>query len=116
MVNLPEPIENVDYYIEETHRYTVTITVESNSISQNDEQICSKAVDDFVNGKIDGDYEIVHSEHVDGKWIDMETDGPFNLRDWQISQMAMKGLRIDGTPLRSGEKTRPASETTLGDY
>ena len=117
MVELPEPIENVDYYTDELRRYTVTIEVTVDGLKEDDEvDISSKAVDLFRNGSIDGDVTIVYSEKIRDVELDFKTDLPFNRAEWRKAKYAEMGLNGIGEPLRPHEKERVKSEKKLGDF
>ena len=116
MIELPEPVEYVDYYTDELRRYTVTIEVTIDGLKEDDEvDISSKAVNLFRDGSIDGDATIVYSEKIRDVELDFKTDLPFNRVEWQKAKYAEMGLNGNGEPLRPGEKKRPKSEKTLGE-
>jgi len=117
MVGLPEPIEHIDYYIDELRRYTVTIEVTIDKLKEDDEvDICSKAVDLFRDGSIDGDATIVYSEKIRDVELDFKTDLPFNRAEWQKAKYAEMELNESGNPLRPHEKERSKSEKKLEDF
>ena len=117
MVELPEPIEDVDYYTDELRRYTVTIEVAVDGLREDeDTNICSKAVGLFREGSIDGDTTIVHSEKIRDVELDFKTDLPFNRAEWQKAKYAEMGLNENGEPLRPHEKDRSKSEKKLEDF
>ena len=117
MVELPEPIEHVDYYTNELRRYTVTIEVTVDGLKEDDEvDISSKAVNSFRDGSIDGDATIVYSEKIRDVGLDFKTDLPFNRAEWQKAKYAEMGLNESGEPLRPHEKERANSEKKLEDF
>ena len=117
MVELPEPVEHVDYYTDELRRYTVTIEVAVDGLKEDDEvDMCSKAVNLFRDGSIDGDATIVYSEKIRDVELDFKTDLPFNRADWQKAKCAEMELNESGEPLRPHEKERPTSEKKLGVF
>jgi hypothetical protein len=116
-MSVPEPNEDVDYYIDELRRYTVTIEVAVDGLKEDEEaDICSKAVDIFREGSIDGDATIVYSEKIRDVELDFKTDLPFNRAEWQKAKCAEMGLNEGGEPLRPHEKERSKSEKRLEDF
>jgi len=115
MIELPEPTDGVDYYTDELRRYTVTIEVAVNELKEDEDvDICSKAVDLFRDGSIDGDTQIVYSEKIRDVELDFETNLPFNRAEWQKAKYAEMGLNERGEPLRPHEKER--AEKKLEDF
>ena len=108
---VPEPVEHVDYYTDELRRYTVTIEVAIDGLKEDDEvDMCSKAVNLFRDGSIDGDTTIVYSEKIRDVELDFKTDLPFNRAEWQKVKLAEMELNENGEPLRPHEKERSKSE------
>ena len=115
---LPEPVENKDFYIGEIYEYTVSIDVcvEGLNESYSEASVCAEAIHKFRNGIIDGDSNVVHSEHVRDVKLCFDTDEPFDHAAWQKAKLLELGLNDKGKPLRPHEKCRPTSETTLIDF
>ena len=111
----PEPVQGVDYYTSELRSYTVSIEVMVGGLAEDvsDVDMQSKAVEGFRDGSLDGDAQVVHSEKIRDIELDFKTDLPFDRKNWLQETMAAQGLRINGDPLRPGEKARPDCETTL---
>ena len=118
MVELPEPVEHVDYYTDELRRYTVTIEVAVDALKEDepDAEICNKAVKLFRDGSIDGDATIVYSEKIRDVELDFKTDLPFHRANWQKAKYAEMGLTESGEPLRPHEKERSKSEKKVGRF
>ena len=110
---MPEPEEGRDYFIDEFRRYTVVIEVTVDELSETDEiDICSKAIDGFRRGELDGESEVVASDLL--KKVESCEDGtPFDRMEWAQKKCAEMGLNIEGAPLKPHEKERPATEKTL---
>ena len=89
MVEIPEPEDGVDYYTDELRRYTVTIEVTVDGLKEDEEaDICSKVVNLFREGSIDGDATIVYSEKIRDVELDFKTDLPFKRVEWQKAKYA----------------------------
>lgn len=112
---LPEPEEGIDYYIDEWHRYTVSIDVSMNALKgdKSDSEISNEAVRLFTAGAIDGNATLVHSEKIRDVELNYKTDLPFNREVWQIAKCTELGFHTDGTPLRPCEKEQPKSQTRM---
>ena len=120
MTELPEPEDGVDYYTDELRRYTITIEVVVDGLKEEEDEsnakICSRAVDLFRDGSIDGDTTIVYSEKIRDVELDFKTDLPFNRATWQKHKYAEMGLTGSGEPLRPHEKERSKTEKKLEDF
>jgi hypothetical protein len=112
---LPEPEEEIDFYIDEWQRYTITIEVEIDQVigEKEDFEICDEAIRLFKEGVVDGNATIVYSEKIKDIALDYKTDLPFDREAWVISKCAELGLKNDGTPLRPWEKKQPKSQTKI---
>jgi hypothetical protein len=118
IADIPEPKDGVDYYLDELRTHTVVIEVTVGGLKEQDSEgeLCSRAVDGLRDGSLDGDATIVYSERVRDVELDFETDLPFDRAAWKKAKLLELGLNENGDPLRSGEKVRPACETTLADF
>ena len=114
-IELPEPVEGVDYFIDVLERYTVSISIVVDGLAENtsESEICKKAIEGVKNGSLYVDSEVVSSEKI--KDVELKKDGtPFNLAEWQKAKYAEMGLNEDGEALKPHEKERPRNESTLG--
>lgn len=118
MIEIPEPVDGVDFYSDEVRRYTVTIEVEVDGLHETDgeEEAQWRAVDGFRDGSLDGDATVMHSEKVSDVELDFKTDLPFNRDAWRKAKLLELGINEHGDPLRPGEKERPECEMTLDDF
>ena len=114
-IELPEPVEGVDYYTEELERHHVSIRVEVNAIRgvESNADIRLKAINGLKTGKLDGTTEIVYTKKIKDVKLCGEDGTPFNLAEWQKAKYAEMGLNEDGEALKPHEKERPRNESTL---
>ena len=115
-IELPEPREGIDYFIDVLRRYTVSLSIDVDALGEESEsEICTKAIEGFRDGSLDGSSEVVFSEKI--KDVKVREDGlPFNLAEWQKDKLKEMGLNENGQPLRLWEIPRPSNEKTLTDY
>lgn len=110
----PNPVDGVDFYTADVRRYIVSIEIEVDGLYEDGEvDACSRAVDGFRDGSLDGDSTVMHSEKISEIELDFKTDLPFDRAVWQKAKLMEMGLNMHGEPLRPFEKVRPADETTL---
>ena len=114
-IELPEPVEGVDYYTGELELHTVSIRVEVNAIRgrESNADIRLKAIDGLKTGKLDATTEIVYTKKIKDVKLCGEAGVPFNLAEWQKAKYAKMGMNEDVEPLKPHEKERPRNESTL---